>query len=185
MTAITLLATDKYAKIALIGHDLNHLESVSKLLKSHGPDCTTLLCQVDITSTESWGKAAHEIRAQMGAWDLFLHAADGFFPNGLPETKLQGADDDQWWGIFESHVRSLQFIARHFVPKMSKHARLVNISLIDSLLGVPTKLSAQTASACAAAKVLEYLSAESGGRLTTKTIASTDRRTDFTSTMFV
>ena len=162
----SLAVTKAFTHFALIGSDEEALEAVATTIRTEAPTSTIITRQVELLSNESWGIAAHELRQQIGAWDLFVHCSDGFSHVPAPLTTIRGADEDLWWGHFERNVRSLHLIARHFLPKMRKVAMLVNICIVgtaDSQTGRVERSSAKVASAAAASEVLEYLRDETVG----------------------
>src|SRR5262249_19729158 len=150
---------------ALLGLDEAHLSSTAANLKEKFPTLKVLNQKVDITSPESIGLASHEVRSQLGAWDVFVHIPGAFVPpQGSPRTTIRGADEDIWWGNFERNVRSLHFVARHFFPKMKRDAVFTNILLTDlanpGASTLENKASAEEASVLASIRVVEHLGKE-------------------------
>jgi len=127
---------------------------------------TILPLQCDITSPESIGRISHQIRAKLGAWDLFIHNAPDHVTaeNQHDPASVRGSDEDTWWGVFERNVRSLQPVARHFFSKMKRGATFVNV-LPAAVVGdgVVKGGSAESAAAVAAGRVVEYIARENAG----------------------
>lgn len=154
------------SKLALLGPDEENLDIVTANLKSEHPALTILPQTVDITSPESLGLASHRIRSELGAWDVFVHHPWAFTPSDVLITKthrttIRGSDDEIWWSFFKRNVRSLHFIARHFFPKMTANPTFINIAEEPKdTWSFEHRDSAETASALAAARVMDYLARE-------------------------
>lgn len=71
---------------------------------------------------QSIGRAAHDIRAALGAWDVFANFA-AVMPN---LTTIAGADEDDWWRAFEVTAKFPLLFAKHFVPKARPGATFIN-----------------------------------------------------------
>lgn len=159
------------ANIALLGNSASHLEKVKRdILSSPSKQSINLhTFEVDITSAHSVGIVSHKIRAELGAWDVFIHCATSEVlssnanANVSPATTVRGGDEDEWWASFERNVRSLHHIARHFFTKMRVDAAFLNLLTYAVNGSCSDKESAGVASSIAAAKVIEYLAKENDG----------------------
>ena len=138
---IPTLASYLYANftnIALISpsfHPNANLSWIEAAIKENitSPDLTApkvLTQAVDIRSPESIALASHNIRATLGAWDVFVNCTALCAPLNVARTTIRGADEDDWWEPFERNVRTLHSIARHFLPKMKGGAVFVSRCLL-------------------------------------------------------
>lgn len=62
-------------KIALVGRTEATLQKTKATIDQAFPDSTTLVSTADISKSESVGTAAHHIRVELGAWDIFANCA--------------------------------------------------------------------------------------------------------------
>jgi NAD(P)-dependent dehydrogenase (short-subunit alcohol dehydrogenase family) len=62
-------------KIALVGRTEATLQKTRAAIDQAFPDATLLVSLADISKSESVGKAAHHIRVELGAWDVFANCA--------------------------------------------------------------------------------------------------------------
>lgn len=125
-TAAAFLAAGA-SGIALLDSNESSLERTKARLSSAYPNTASdkiLAATVDFTDAQSLGVAAHNIRASLGAWDIFVHAS---FAVDKPRVTLRGSDDDDWWRVFEHNVRSVHHIARHFLTKTRQGAVIMNV----------------------------------------------------------
>lgn len=162
--------------IALLGPVIEYLEVVEQHLLRYGLDVNIVVQQVQLISTESLGLASHNVRSQLGAWDVFVHCSSPVIQSHSSDsnqpsehcldtqqparTPIRGADEDLWWEPFERNVRSLHHIARHFFPKMKANATFINIVTTTNNNDCDDRNSAERASQLAAIKVVEYLGRE-------------------------
>lgn len=106
-----------------------------------------------------------------------IHNPSAFleYPSGTTGTltPIRGADEDDWWDVFEVNVRSIQFVARHFFTKMREGAVFVDVLSVGMHDSAETNgtgggrggergMSAWDASAAAAERVVSHLRAENG-----------------------
>jgi NAD(P)-dependent dehydrogenase (short-subunit alcohol dehydrogenase family) len=144
--------------IALMGESASVLAESMAEIKASYPTKNVAYFITDASSTESVGLTAHHIRANLGAWDVFVQAAC-YSPVA---TTLVGADTDDWWRCFEQNIRPTQHFAKHFIPK--KRPNATYISLVSRVVRHPgldvSGLSAFAASQTAVLKVNEFLAAE-------------------------
>lgn len=113
--------------IALLDSDETSLEQTKARLSAayqNTPFDKIFTATVDFTDAQSLGIASHNIRAALGAWDIFVHAS---FAVDIPRVSLRGSDEDDWWRVFEHNVRSVHHIARHFLTKTRRGAVIMNI----------------------------------------------------------
>lgn len=111
-------------KIAVIGRTEKTLLETKSKVEAECPATTVLVSIADISNPESVGAAAHHIRVTFGAWDIFVHNA-GYLPDAVT---LTGADTDDWWKGFETHVRFPHILAKHFLTKCRPNATFISLS---------------------------------------------------------
>ena len=109
-------------KIALVGRTEKTLQETKDAITKSYPDVDVSIAIADLSKAESVGRAAHEIRAALGAWDVFANYAAAM-PN---LTTLAGADEDDWWKAFEVTARFPLHFAKHFLPKARPGASFIN-----------------------------------------------------------
>ncbi|OAP58448.1 hypothetical protein AYL99_07538 [Fonsecaea erecta] len=145
-------------KIALIGRTEESLQKTKTAIDQLFPDATAVVYIADVSRTESVGIAAHHIRAELGAWDVFANCA-GYFPD---LTTITGADEDDWWKAFEINVKSSAHFAKHFLPKCRPNATYISTNAAACHLGATRlpKSSSYVASKLALAKLDEYVAEE-------------------------
>ena len=145
-------------KIALVGRTEATLQKTKKTIEQAFPDATVMVSPGDMSKSESVGTAAHYIRVQLGAWDVFANCA-GYLPD---KTTIGGADEDDWWSAFEIHVKFIAHFAKHFLPKCRPDATFINTNTSACLLPSSSmpKTSAYCASKLAMAKLDECLADE-------------------------
>lgn len=149
-------------KIALIGRTESKLQTTKSEIESTHSNVTVYIATADVSNPESLGRASHEIRVTLGAWDIFVHCA-GVLGGATP---LTGADIDEWWSAFETNTKFVAIFAKHFLTK----CRLPGATFIYCNAGaahVPAQYlpacSAYSASKLAAARLTEFLAKENTG----------------------
>ena len=145
-------------KIALMGRTEQSLQRTKDNIVKAFPDAQILITTTDISKAESVGTAAHNIRANLGAWDVFAHCA-AVAPDPVSIT---GADEDDWWHTFEINARFSSHFAKHFLPKCRPNATYIgtNAAACHIAASRMPKSSAYSASKIAAAKLDEYIAHE-------------------------
>ena len=146
------------SNIALIcSVDQALLNAKSKLERRY-PSTNVEIYDADLTSTESVGVAAHNIRASFGAWHVFVHNNRDASKNAT----LAGSDTQDWWSIWEHNIRFTQHFAKHFMPKARSDATY--ISEFSGAIYAPASHvkgeSACIASQAAVLKLNDHLAAE-------------------------
>ncbi|EHY58516.1 hypothetical protein HRR83_007109 [Exophiala dermatitidis] len=145
-------------KIALVGRTEATLQQTKDAIVQAHPDATVYVAVADVSKAESVGLAAHNIRVEIGAWNVFAHCA-AVLPRA---TTLVGADEDDWFSAFETNVKFSAHFAKHFLPKRRPNATYIGINAGAAHVP-PSQLpgaSAYSASKLAAAKLDEYLAYE-------------------------
>lgn len=108
--------------IALIGRTEKTLQGTKNAIDNAYPKTNVYVSVADISSGESIGRAAHDIRVALGAWDIFANFA-AVLPS--PST-IAGADEDASWQAFEITARFPFHFAKHFIPKARPNATFIN-----------------------------------------------------------
>ena len=145
-------------RIALLGRTEKTLQQTKDAIEQAFPDAAVFVAIADVSKAESVGTAAHHIRVNLGAWDVFANCAAH-----LPaHTTLAGADEDDWFKAFEINVKFSQLFAKHFLPKCRPEATYISVNA--GACHVPAtflpQASAYSASKLALTKVDEYLAIE-------------------------
>ena len=160
---ISAPAADAFAaagatRIALIGLNSATLEKDKASLEENHPGLKVHYEVVEITDPESVGKAAHQIRAQFGAWDVFLHCAS-FVPE---RARLTGSDFDDWWTGFEVNVKFIHHFAKHFMTKCRPGSSFICLSSqsVHTSATPGAFPSSYSASKLAALKLTEFLAVQ-------------------------
>ena len=157
-------ATAGATRIALIGKNLETLAKTRATLEKEQPQ-SKIHCEVaDITDAESGGKAAHQIRAQLGAWDVFVHCS-GYVP---PKSTLTGSDFDDWWRAFEVNVKFIHHFAKHFLTKCRPHSTFICTMsssvhrpvVSQNVVSPDSASSSYSASQLAALRLIEFLAVQ-------------------------
>ncbi|OCT47866.1 putative NADP(+)-dependent dehydrogenase [Cladophialophora carrionii] len=166
-------------KLALVGRTQSTLQKTKETIAQTYPEATVLVSVADISKAESVGTAAHHIRVELGAWDVFANCAgygqqireslQCYEADLLPHrylpalTSIAGADEDEWWKAFEIHAKFATHFAKHFLPKCRPNAAYINTNAASCHLPAShfPKTSAYLASKLAMAKLDEYLAEES------------------------
>ncbi|KIW89283.1 uncharacterized protein Z519_10136 [Cladophialophora bantiana CBS 173.52] len=145
-------------RIALVGRTEDTLQKTKTTINQAFPDATVLVSVADISRTESVGTAAHHIRVELGAWDVFANCA-GYLPD---LTTLAGADEEDWWKAFEINVKFSAHFAKHFIPKCRPNATYIGTNAAACHLRAShfPKISSYLASKLAMTKLDEYLADE-------------------------
>jgi NAD(P)-dependent dehydrogenase (short-subunit alcohol dehydrogenase family) len=151
-------ATAGARKIALIGRTEKTLRETKDTITKAYPDADVLVAVTDTSKSESLGLAAHRIRSDLGAWDVY---ADFAAILAEPVT-IAASDEDTWWQAFEINVISKKHFAKHFLPKCRPNATYIACNAASALIpgSWMPKVSSYNASKVAAAKLDEYLAAE-------------------------
>ncbi|RVX75230.1 hypothetical protein B0A52_00582 [Exophiala mesophila] len=145
-------------KIGLLGRTETTLLQTKDQIIDSFPQVTVAVIVTDLSQAQSVGRAAHECRSTLGAWDVFAHYA-AVLPT---PTTILGADEDEWWHTFEINTKSFFHFTKHFMPKASPKATFIscNAGAAHVQAALMPKNSAYAASKVAAAKLNEYLAVE-------------------------
>lgn len=108
--------------IALIGRTEKALENTKSTITTTCPETNVFIAVADVSKAESIGRAAHDIRVALGAWDIFANFA-AVLP---PASTIAGADEDASWQAFEITARFHFHFAKHFMPKARPNATFIN-----------------------------------------------------------
>jgi NAD(P)-dependent dehydrogenase (short-subunit alcohol dehydrogenase family) len=111
-------------KIALVGRTEKTLQETKNAIANACPETNVFIAIADVSQGESIGRAAHDIRVALGAWDIFANFA-AILP---PVSTIAGADEDEWWRAFEITAKFPLYFAKHFIPKARPNATFININ---------------------------------------------------------
>lgn len=143
-------------KIALVGETLEPVEETKHLLQAAFPAATVVAITTDYSDAQAVGITAHQIRAELGAWDVFVHTAE---TRPVPAS-MTGSDLDDWWRAFEINVKFMHNFARHFLTKCRPNSTFISFSAEAAYTPVRhVRLhSSFSASKLAAIRLNEFLS---------------------------
>jgi 3-oxoacyl-[acyl-carrier protein] reductase len=116
------------AKVALLGRNLETLDSTAKAIATTGGKAEPIVC--DVGNLQSVEKAAREVEALLGRLDILVNNAGiGGFGGPLHELPPEA-----WDQILDTNLRGVYYVIRSFVPLMIR-ARAGHIINISSLAG--------------------------------------------------
>lgn len=143
------------AKVAIIGRNMEKAEEVTKEIEAEGGVAKSF--QADVSDLETIEKAAKDIEAWAGGWDIVLNA-----PGKNSSTPFMELDTDEWDDIMDVNLRGLVFTTQIFAKKMIKQERkgsIINISSVSS--GPPlSKVFTYSASKAGVNNVTQFLARE-------------------------
>lgn len=146
------------ARLALIDHNLQHLQSVfAHPEPDHGG---TLLHAADVTSDTAMAPVAAAILDAFGAVDVLVHVAGGF-EMGEPTHALSR---ESWMRMMDLNAWSFVAVSGHFIPAMvfQRRGKVVAVSARGAVSGAAA-MGAYTASKSALQRLVESLSREVRG----------------------
>lgn len=108
--------------IALLGRTEKTLQETKDAINHAYPRTNVHIAVADVGKGESIGRAAHDIRVALGAWDIFANFAAAL----PPLSTIAGADEDDSWDAFEAIARFPFHFAKHFAPKARPNATFIN-----------------------------------------------------------
>ncbi|MBP1968583.1 NAD(P)-dependent dehydrogenase (short-subunit alcohol dehydrogenase family) [Virgibacillus natechei] len=143
------------AQVAIIGRNMDKAEEVTKEIEAAGGVAKSF--QADVSDLESIEKAAKDIEAWSGGWDIVLNA-----PGKNSSTPFMELDTDEWDDIMDVNLRGLVFTTQIFAKKMIEQERkgsIINISSVSS--GPPlSKVFTYSASKAGVNNVTQFLANE-------------------------
>lgn len=149
-------------RIAILGRTESKLLQTKLEVEKKHPDVKVYVAVADVANAESFGAAAHNIRMELGAWDIFVHNA-AVFGDARP---LVAADIDEWWSVFEINTKSIAIFAKHCLTK----CRLPGATFIyvnSNAAAIPAEFlppcSSYSVSKFASAKLTDHLATENPG----------------------
>lgn len=148
----------EHARLALIDHNLQHLQSVfAHPEPDHGG---TLLHAADVTSDTAMAGVAAAILDAFGTVDVLVHVAGGF-EMGDPTHAMSR---ESWLRMMDLNAWSFVAVTGHFIPSMmfQRHGKVVAVSARSAAAGAAT-MGAYVASKSALQRLVESLSHEVRG----------------------
>lgn len=141
--------------LVLIGRTESTLRETEKFLE--GSSSSVVKVSVFAASVTDETKVK-EIATQVGSWDvLVLNAAHISTPSTIVNASLQ-----EWWGDYETNVKSIIIAAQAFIPHANPGAAIHGVTAGALVLPPPHTpyISGYISSKVAQVKVLEFLAAE-------------------------
>ncbi|UJL46961.1 SDR family oxidoreductase [Virgibacillus sp. NKC19-16] len=143
------------AQVAIIGRNMEKAEEVTKEIEAEGGVAKSF--QADVSDLETIEKAAKDIEAWAGGWDIVLNA-----PGKNSSTPFMELDTNEWDDIMDVNLRGLVFTTQIFAKKMIEQERkgsIINISSVSS--GPPlSKVFTYSASKAGVNNVTQFLARE-------------------------
>lgn len=146
------------AKIGLFGRTTETLEATKRKIHELDSSVEVQVVIMDMADNQSVGLAAHNVRVQIGAWDIFVNGA-AYLPKS---TTIAGSDDEDWFRTFEVSVKFIQHWSTHFRPKARPNATYISLSAAAAAVPasvVPLK-SAYASMKVASLKLDEFIALE-------------------------
>lgn len=116
------------AKVAIVGRNLTKAQEVVESIQSGGGEAKAF--QADVSSQESLLKAAAEIEAWSGGWDIVLNA-----PGKNSSTPFFELGMDEWDDIMDVNLKGIVVTCQIFAKRMMEQKRkgsIINISSVSS-----------------------------------------------------
>lgn len=116
------------AQIAIIGRNLEKANAVAEAIVAKGGKAKAFAA--DVSSRESLEKAAEEIEAWSGGWDVILNA-----PGKNSSTPFLELGMDEWDDIMDVNLKGVVVTTQIFAKKMIEQKRqgsIINISSVSS-----------------------------------------------------
>ncbi|WP_373895044.1 SDR family oxidoreductase [Virgibacillus natechei] len=143
------------AQVAIIGRNMEKAEEVTKEIEAEGGVAKSF--QADVSDLETIEKAAKDIEAWAGGWDIVLNA-----PGKNSSTPFMELDTDEWDDIMDVNLRGLVFTTQILAKRMIEQERkgsIINISSVSS--GPPlSKVFTYSASKAGVNNVTQFLARE-------------------------
>ncbi|WP_067730383.1 SDR family oxidoreductase [Oceanobacillus damuensis] len=143
------------AKIAIVGRNLEKAEAVAKEIEADGGSAKAF--QGDVSDLESIERAAKEIEAWSGGWDILLNA-----PGKNSSTPFMELAPEEWDDIMDVNLRGLVFSTQIFAKHMIDQGRqgsIINISSVSSTTPL-SRVFTYSASKAGVNSVTQYLAKE-------------------------
>jgi len=143
------------AQIAIIGRNLEKANAVVEAIKAKGGKAKAFAA--DVSSRESLEKAAEEIEAWSGGWDIIMNA-----PGKNSSTPFLELDMEEWDDIMDVNLKGVVVTCQIFAKKMIEQKRpgsIINISSVSSTTPL-SKVFTYSVSKAGINSVTEYLARE-------------------------
>lgn len=143
------------ATVAIVGRNLEKAEAVVKDIEADGGSAKAF--QADVSDLESVEKAAKDIEAWSGGWDIVLNA-----PGKNSSTPFLELETDEWDDIMDVNLRGLVFATQIFAKRMIEQERkgsIINISSVSSTTPL-SRVFTYSASKAGVNSVTQYLAKE-------------------------
>jgi len=116
------------AQIAIIGRNLEKASAVVEAIEAKGGKAKAFAA--DVSSRQSLEKAAEEIEAWSGGWDVILNA-----PGKNSSTPFLELEMEEWDDIMDVNLKGVVVTCQIFAKKMIEQKRpgsIINISSVSS-----------------------------------------------------
>lgn len=143
------------AKIAIVGRNMEKAEEVTKEIIANGGEAKSF--QADVSDLTSVERAAQEIEAWAGVWDIILNA-----PGMNSSTPFLELQPEEWDKIMDVNLRGLVFTTQIFARRMVEQERkgsIINISSVSSTTPL-SKVFTYSASKAGVNSVTQFLAKE-------------------------
>ncbi|PAV30616.1 gluconate 5-dehydrogenase [Virgibacillus profundi] len=143
------------AKVAIVGRNMEKAEEVTKEIEANGGTAKSFVA--DVSDLKTVEKAAKEIEAWTGGWDIVLNA-----PGKNSSTPFLDLDTDEWDDIMDVNLRGLVFTTQIFAKRMIEQERkgsIINISSVSSTTPL-SKVFTYSASKAGVNNVTQFLARE-------------------------
>ena len=143
------------AKVAIVGRNMEKAEEVTKEIEANGG--VAMSFEADVSDLETVEKAAKEIEAWSGGWDIVLNA-----PGKNSSTPFLDLDTDEWDDIMDVNLKGLVFTTQIFAKRMIEQERkgsIINISSVSSTTPL-SKVFTYSASKAGVNSVTQFLARE-------------------------
>lgn len=116
------------AKLAIVGRNFETAKEVASEIEASGREAKAF--QADVSEIHTIERAAKEIEAWAGGWDILLNA-----PGVNSSTPFFELEPEEWDQIMNINVRGIVFAIQIFAKKMIEQKRvgsIINISSVSS-----------------------------------------------------
>ncbi|MDL4840288.1 SDR family oxidoreductase [Aquibacillus rhizosphaerae] len=143
------------AKVAIVGRNMEKAEEVTKAIEENGGIAKSF--QADVSDLATVEKAAKEIEAWAGGWDIVLNA-----PGMNSPTPFFELEPEEWDKIMDVNLRGVVFTTQIFAKRMVEQNRkgsIINISSVSSTTPL-SKVFTYSASKAGINSITQFLAKE-------------------------
>ncbi|GGD72235.1 SDR family oxidoreductase [Paenibacillus nasutitermitis] len=143
------------AQVAIVGRNLQKAEDVANAISGKGGSAKAF--QADVSSRDSLIRAASEIEAWAGGWDILLNA-----PGKNSTTPFFELEMEEWDDIMNVNAKGVVLVCQIFAKKMIEQQRkgsIINISSVSSTTPL-SRVFTYSASKAALNSMTQFLARE-------------------------